>query len=130
MIASFVPPHFGDDAVSTATYLTNIQPSSALQGGIPNSASVASHLITPVFVIFGCLCYFILGPCEGTKLTPQSVECVFLSYNVEHKGYHCWDRLTRRMRIFRTLLLMSLAHSIHSLPLMFLPRSLLSLFAP
>jgi hypothetical protein len=35
MIASTNAPHFWVDIVSTATYLINIQSSSALQGGIP-----------------------------------------------------------------------------------------------
>jgi transposase InsO family protein len=34
MISSFVPPHFWVEVVSIASYLINIQPFSALQGGI------------------------------------------------------------------------------------------------
>jgi hypothetical protein len=35
MIVASLPPHFWAEAVSTSTYLINIHPSIALQGGIP-----------------------------------------------------------------------------------------------
>jgi hypothetical protein len=57
MIASIVPLHFWVKVISTATYLINIQHSSALQGGIP-----FEHLgvITPDYSSLhfsGCVLY-------------------------------------------------------------------------
>jgi hypothetical protein len=88
MIVSSVPPYFCAEAVSTATYLINIQPSLIIQGGIPLRfcGKTPDYFNLHLFV---CVCYVLLAPRECTKLTAQSVECVFLAYNIEHKCYHC-----------------------------------------
>jgi hypothetical protein len=60
---------------------------------------VARRTITPAFV-FLAVCYVLLAPREHTKLTAQSVECVFLCYSAEHKGYRCWDLVLDESRPF------------------------------
>jgi hypothetical protein len=101
IIASSIPPHFWAEAVSTATYLINIQPSSVLQDGIPFERFCGKTLDYSSLHLFGCVCYVLLAPRERTKLTAQSIECVFLDYSAEHKGYHYWDPVARRMRTSR-----------------------------
>jgi hypothetical protein len=101
MIASSIPPHFWVEAVSTATYLINIQSSSTLQGGIPFECLCGKTPDYSSLRLFGCVCYVFLAPRECTKLTAQFVECVFLGYSVELKSYHCWDPIARRMRTSR-----------------------------
>jgi transposase InsO family protein len=55
MIVSSVPPHFWAEAISTATYLTNIQPSSALKGGIPYERLLGHPPDYSSLRLFGCL---------------------------------------------------------------------------
>jgi hypothetical protein len=72
MIASYAPPHFCAEAVSTATYLINIQPSLAFQGGIPFERFCGKTPNYSILRLFGCVCYVLLAPREYTKLTAQS----------------------------------------------------------
>jgi hypothetical protein len=88
MIASSVPPHFWVEVVSTATYLVNIQHSLTFRGGIPFERLCGK---TPDYFslrLFGCVCYVLFAPRGRTKLTAQSIKCVFLGYSAKHKGYH------------------------------------------
>jgi hypothetical protein len=50
------------------------------------------------FRLFAYVCHVLLTPHERTT---QSVECVLLGYSAEHKSYHCWDPVARRMRTSR-----------------------------
>jgi hypothetical protein len=78
MIASSLLPYFWAEVISTSVYLINIQPSAALQGGIPLERLSGRSPDYSMLRLFGCVCYVLLAPPERTKLTAQSVECVFL----------------------------------------------------
>ena len=57
--------------------MINIQPSSALRGAIPIERLCGKAPDYSDLRLFGCVCYVLLAPGEHTKLTEQSVECLF-----------------------------------------------------
>ena len=49
--------------------------------------------------VFRSACFILLQPHEYTKLEPIARLCCFLGYGIEHKGYRCWDPLSKCLRI-------------------------------
>ena len=96
MIFSFIPTQFWAEAILTAVYLINIQPS-LLQDKCVGEVLFGNPPKYNHLRVFGFTCYILLAPRERTKLTAQSVECVFLGYDLERKGYHCYDPFAQRM---------------------------------
>ena len=49
--------------------------------------------------MFGCLCYPFIRPYNTHKLQYISVQCFFLGYSLNHKGFLCLDYATGRVYI-------------------------------
>ena len=83
----------------TSVYFINRTPSTVLAGVTPferprSCVPSYGHLWT-----FGCVCFVLLLSIERTKLSPRSAMCVLRGYSPEHKGYRCYDSVSRRPRI-------------------------------
>jgi hypothetical protein len=113
LISSFVPTHFWGGAISTVVYLINRQPSSKLSNKCPSEVLFGTPPSYDHLRVFGCTCYVLLAPRERTKLTAQSVECVFMGYSPEHKGYRFYDPSSHRIRISRDVTFVEDRPSLH-----------------
>ncbi|KAI3412713.1 uncharacterized protein J3R85_017059 [Psidium guajava] len=103
LLATSVPTEFWAEALLTAVHLINRLPSFVLNQDTP---FYRLHSRSPTYThvrVFGCTCFVILPPHERTKLTARSIQCAFLGYSTEHKGYRCYDPHARRVRISRNV---------------------------
>ncbi|KAJ9551549.1 LOW QUALITY PROTEIN: hypothetical protein OSB04_015594 [Centaurea solstitialis] len=94
---------FWGEAAFTAVYTINRHPTPILQNKSPYETL---HGITPAYEllkVWGCACFVQLQPHEHTKLQPRSRLCLFIGYGIEHKGYRCWDPISKRLRISRNV---------------------------
>ena len=52
---------------------------------------------------FGSACFILLQTHKHNKLESRSRLCYFLSYGETHKGYRCYDPISYRLRVFRSV---------------------------
>lgn len=101
LITNHVPLFHWVDAISIAVHLINRLPSPVLQWSSPFSRLYGQSPSYSELRVFGCACYPYLGDYLTNKLFSRITECVFLGYNLQHKGYRCLDRKTNRVYISR-----------------------------
>ena len=71
-------------------YLTNLTPSSSLQGHIPFELWYSRKPLLSHLHEIGC-CTFVLIPTVTPKTYAQSCPCVFIRYSPHLKAYWLWD---------------------------------------
>ena len=106
-------------AFQTAVHLINCMPTPTLQHMSP--FQILFHKLPDYrfFKTFGCLCYPYLRPYSSNKLLHRLAPCIFLGYNLSHKGYLCLHHSTNRIYITRLAIFDEsnfLFHSSTSLP--------------
>lgn len=88
---SSVPTSFWPHAFQTAIYLVNHLPSATLSFQTPFYTLFQKSPSYLSLRQFGCLCYSWLLPYTHSKLEPRSRPCVFLSYDLTHHAYSCFN---------------------------------------
>jgi transposase InsO family protein len=99
LLSASIPEHFWGEAALTAIYTINRVPSPTTLNRSPYELLYGSPPDYQSLRIFGCACFVLLPPHERTKLEPRSRLCCFLRYGIEHKGYRCYDPISKRLRI-------------------------------
>jgi hypothetical protein len=108
MIAFSLLPHFLAEAVSTSVYLINIQPSAALQGGIPLERLSDRSPDYSTLRLFGCVCYVLLEGFRSienknfpTKTNKNNQDLIYEIQNNERKRLDLHTLVDRTAETFR-----------------------------
>lgn len=92
-----LPHQFWAEAVSTATYLRNRSPTSAVEGATPHQAWYGQKPRVEHLRVFGSAAYVHIPKDERGKLDPKAKKCVLLGYGNVRKGYRVYDHSSRKV---------------------------------
>lgn len=82
---------YWDIAFRTSIFLINRLPTSTLHGQNPFETLFGQKPEYTSLKVFGCSCFPNTKHFNNHKLQFKPVECTFLGYSINHKGYKCLD---------------------------------------
>ena len=83
------------EAVSTAVYLKNLSPTTAVLGRTPEEAWTGKNPSIAHLRAFGCKAFAHIPDNQRTKLDPKTKECTFVGYSSNQKAYRLYDPVTK-----------------------------------
>ncbi|CAA7040242.1 unnamed protein product [Microthlaspi erraticum] len=98
---SQVPLHHWVEAFAAAVFVSNMLPSSVLDNQSPHECLLKTKPDYTMLRVFGATCYPYLRPVAEHKFDPTSLQCVFLGYSSQYKGYRCLYPPTGKVYISR-----------------------------
>ena len=88
---------YWDVAFGTAIFLINRLPTPVIKGLSPYEILFQRKPDYIVLRTFGCACFPYIWPYNKNKLSFHTIPCVFIGYSRNHKGYKCFDPLTKQI---------------------------------
>jgi FtsZ-interacting cell division protein YlmF len=104
LVESQLPKRFWAEALSTATYLRNRSPTTALDDVTPYEAWTGEKPNVEHLKVFGCTAYAHIPKDERKKLDPKARKCIMLGYSSEVKGYRLFNPETQRILYSRDVI--------------------------
>jgi hypothetical protein len=94
-----LPLDFWAEACSTAVYIHNRSPTTALKDKTPYECLFGRKPDISNLRVFGCKCYVHVPDCRRQKLDWKSYEAIFVGYPQGTKGYKIYDLERKRFMI-------------------------------
>ena len=94
---SKLPKKFWSEALSTALYIRNRSPTTAVKAMTPYEVWKGYKPNVNHFRIFGCSAYAHIPKDERSKMDPKAKKRIYLGYGISVKGYRLFDTETSKV---------------------------------
>ncbi len=102
--------YFWAKAVTTAIYIMNQTPTTAVHGMTPEEKFTGKKPNVSHLRVFGCIAYVHVHEEKRSKLDPKVDKCIFIGYSLEQKGYKCFNPSSRKLQVSRDVVFDDMAN--------------------